>query len=374
MKKISLRYPFGNVYRNKRVLVTGHTGFKGSWLSVWLTLLGADVIGYSAYLPSHPCNFMVCNLKDHISHIKGDVRDIEKIRSVFLKYRPRVVFHLAAQSIVQKSYDEPVLTFDTNLIGTVNVLECIRTCSSVQAAVIITSDKCYQNVEWEWGYRENDILGGNDPYSASKACAELACQAYFKSYFNTEKSPRIATTRAGNVIGGGDWTQDRIIPDCVRALSQGKKLLIRNPAATRPWQYVLEPLSGYLWLGAYLLKKPQDIAGEAFNFGPDSNVIKSVQELVDLFLKFSGGGSWKSTSPKYSKEESVLLKLCCDKALYRLRWQSILNFEEAVRLTAEWYKNFYNNPKNIYKFSCSQIDFYFKKALRENMPWAIGRI
>ena len=364
--------PFGGFYRGKRVLVTGHTGFKGSWLCLWLLELGASVAGFSLYLPSHPCNFEAINLKKRIAHYKGDIRNVEELKKVFDEFKPQIVFHLAAQSIVRRSYDEPKLTFDTNLGGTVNILECIRTYPFVRAAIIITSDKCYRNVEWEWGYRENDILGGDDPYSASKACAEIACRAYIKSYFNKEDAPKIATTRAGNVIGGGDWAKDRIIPDCVRAWSKGGKAIIRKPEATRPWQHVLEPLSGYLWLGANLINNPDNIAGEAFNFGPDNKVIKSVRELVNLFLKFWGNGSWEHGPLEQEKRESTLLKLCCDKALHRLGWHSILSFDETVRLTAEWYKNYYNKKSDIYKFSCSQIDFYVKKAIEQKMPWAIG--
>ena len=368
-----LSHVFASIYQGKRVLVTGHTGFKGSWLCLWLLKLGAKVAGFSLYLPSEPCNFEVINLKEKITHYKGDIRRIEELKGVFENFRPQIIFHLAAQSIVRRSYDEPRLTFDTNLGGTVNVLECVRNYPFVQAAVIITSDKCYQNVEWEWGYRENDRLGGDDPYSASKACAELACRAYLKSYFNTNNSPKVATTRAGNVIGGGDWAQDRIIPDCVRAWGKGEKPIIRNPEATRPWQHVLEPLSGYLWLGANLIKKPENITGEAFNFGPDTKIIKPVGELINLFLKFWGEGSWEYAPAEHEKKESTLLKLCCDKALHRLGWHSILSFEEAVRLTAQWYKNYYDENGDIYEFSCSQIDSYVRKAIEQNMPWAIEK-
>ncbi len=361
---------FGGVYKKKRVLVTGHTGFKGSWLSLWLSRLGADVAGFSLYLPSNPCNFEAIKLKEIIIHYKGDVRNIEELKKVFEDHRPQIVFHLAAQPIVRESYNEPKLTFDTNLGGTVNILECIKTCPSVQAAVIITSDKCYRNVEWQWGYRENDVLGGDDPYSASKACAELACRAYIKSYFNAKNSPKVVTTRAGNVIGGGDWAKDRIIPDCVRAWSKEDKPVIRNLNATRPWQHVLEPLSGYLWLGANLLIKPDGVAGEAYNFGPDSKVIKSVNELVELLSRFWGKGQWKHISKESDKKESVLLKLCCDKALHHLGWRSILDFEEAVKLTAQWYESYYNNSTDVYELSCSQISGYTEKAIEQKILWA----
>jgi len=234
MKKLPVSNAFGGLYKGKTVLVTGHTGFKGSWLTAWLISLGAKVVGYSAYLPSEPCNFTVCNLGDHIASIEGDIRDVEKMKQVFLKYKPDAVFHLAAQPIVRRAYNDPKLTFDTNVMGTINVLESIRAVSGVKAAVIITSDKCYQNVEWPWGYRENDRVGGDDPYSASKACAEIACHSYIKSFFQNKNSPRVATARAGNVIGGGDWADARIIPDCVRAWAKGKEAYIRNPNSTRP--------------------------------------------------------------------------------------------------------------------------------------------
>lgn len=362
---------FKNTYRGKNVLVTGHTGFKGSWLCAWLIKLGANVTGFSSYLPSNPCNFEVLNLKNKLTHYQGDTRNLNELKKNFDKFQPQVVFHLAAQPIVRKSYDEPKLTFDSNVGGVVNVLECIKNSSSVEAGVIITSDKCYQNLEWEWGYRENDRLGGKDPYSASKACVEIACKSYITSFFNTPNSPKVSTTRAGNVIGGGDWAPDRIVPDCVKAWSKQKKPFIRNPGATRPWQHILEPLSGYLCLGEHLLNRPDNIAGEAFNFGPDSKVNQSVGQLADLFLKFWGQGSWKHPKLPQDKKESILLKLCCDRALHRLAWYAILDFQETVKLTAEWYKNYYNNSCDMYEFTCSQIDYYAKKAVSLNMPWAI---
>ena len=254
---------------------------------MWLLSLGAKVIGYSAYIPSKPSNFEVSGLKYDIEHVKGDVRDFKKLRSVLIKYKPEILFHLAAQPIVTTSYEDPKRTFDVNIGGTVNILECLRTTYSVHAAVIITSDKCYKNMEWFWGYRETDLLGGDDPYSSSKACAELVSNAYIKSFFPKESGARIATVRAGNVIGGGDWAKDRIVPDCVRAFSKGKKVIIRNPDATRPWQHVLEPLSGYLWLGS-LLTKSSDHHGESFNFGPDHKVNETVKKLIGTFLKFWG--------------------------------------------------------------------------------------
>ena len=362
---------FGNIYKGKRILVTGHTGFKGSWLSIWLTLLSAKVIGYSSYLPSEPCNFGVCNLQNHITHIEDDIRDIDKLSYVFLKYKPDIVFHLAGQAITRRSYDIPQETFYTNLMGTVNVLECVRNSKSVKAAVIVTSDKSYQNVEWVWGYRENDRLGGDDPYSSSKACAEIACHSYIKSFFSRDDVPKVATARAGNVIGGGDWAVDRIVPDCVRAFSEGRELTIRSPKATRPWQHVLEPLSGYLWLGANLLQKNEKVAGESFNFGPSDDVNRTVEELITEFVKIWGDNKGYTSNVNSEKKESTLLKLNCDKALYCLKWHTILSFEETVKMTAEWYKTFYGGKKDMYDFTVNQIWEYTDLARKMGLDWAM---
>ena len=361
---------FLGVYRNKRVLVSGHTGFKGSWLSLWLLKLGADVAGFSKYLPSQPSHFEVTRLRQKMVHYEGDICNINELKRVFKKFQPQIVFHLAAQPIVRTAYDAPKLTFDTNLGGTVNILECIKENPCVKAGVIITSDKCYQNVGWDWGYRESDRLGGDDPYSASKACVEMACQAYFKSFFHQKNASQIATTRAGNVIGGGDWAKDRVVPDCVRAWSRNKVPLIRKPKATRPWQHVLEPVSGYLWLGARLVKKPEGLAGEAFNFGPDGEIVKSVGELVDTFLQYWGKGNWKHDPWDGQKKEASLLKLSCDKALRRLAWRPLLSFEETVEFTVEWYKNYYRTPNDAYGCTNRQIDRYIYKAISEKMAWA----
>jgi CDP-glucose 4,6-dehydratase len=370
MKNLSAFSSFNGLYKGKIVLVTGHTGFKGSWLTEWLLYLGAKVIGYSAYLPSDPCNFMVCNLGRRITSIKGDIRDFEQLRQIFLKYKPDIVFHLAAQPIVLRAYDNPKLTFDTNVIGTLNIMECIRMTKSVnvKAAVVITSDKCYQNVEWTWGYRENDRLGGEDPYSASKACAEIVCHSYIKSFFAGKKSPRISTTRAGNVIGGGDWAEARIIPDCVRAWTTGETAYIRNPDATRPWQHVLEPLSGYLWLGANLLTSAR-LHGEAFNFGPDQKINKSVSELIETFVSHWGDFKWVHELANDNKKESALLKLSCDKALNLLGWRSVLSFEETIKMTSDWYKKFYDSRKDMYSFAVKQISEYTRLAGENGLAW-----
>jgi CDP-glucose 4,6-dehydratase len=363
---------FNDLYNGKRVLITGHTGFKGSWLSAWLLELGANVVGFSLNIPTNPSNFEVLDLENKLKHIKGDIRDCEHLKQVFTDFSPEIVFHLAAQPITRLSYDKPQETFNTNLFGTVNVLECIRISKTVKAAVIITSDKCYQNVEWIWGYRENDRLGGDDPYSASKACAEIACHSYIKSFFSEEDSPKVSTARAGNVIGGGDWAKDRIVPDCVRAFSRGEKAEIRSPNATRPWQHVLEPLSGYLWLGANLLQDNERVTEESFNFGPLSDASKSVEELIKEFTEMWGDGKWyESDKRNTGKKESNLLKLNCDKALYYLNWHAVLSFKETVKITAEWYKDFYNDTdKDMYDATTKQIEEYKNLARKRGLIWA----
>lgn len=360
---------FSGYYKNKKVLITGHTGFKGSWLLTWLLELGAKVTGYSAYLPSNPSNFEICGLEDKITHFKGDVRDFDLLSKVFTKTKPDIVFHLAAQPIVRTSFDKPKETFDTNLGGTVNILECIKKTDSVKSAVIITSDKCYHNVEWEWGYRENDKLGGHDPYSASKACAEIASHAYIHSFFNKPGTCKIATVRAGNVIGGGDWAEARIVPDCMKSWSKKEDVLIRSPHATRPWQHVLEPLSGYLIVGANL-ESQDNLHGEAFNFGPDSSVNQSVEVLISHLSNYWPGSSWKVLENNDHKKESGLLKLSCDKALHRLHWQAALEFEETVKFTSEWYLNYYENNSNMLNYTKEQINQYIYKAKSKKLDWA----
>lgn len=361
---------FADIYKGKRVFVTGHTGFKGSWLSFWLLKAGAEVCGYSDCVPTTPSNFEVLGLKDRMTHVLGDIRDRERLKTVMTEYKPDIVFHLAAQALVRKSYRDPVATYETNAMGTLNVLESIRATSSVNAAVLITSDKCYRNVEWPWGYRETDALGGEDPYSASKGCAELIIYSYIHSFF--KEGAKIANTRAGNVIGGGDWAEDRIAPDAVRAWSKNESLIIRSPRATRPWQHVLEPLSGYLWLGACLLNDDRGVAGEAFNFGPDANVNQSVEELLVEMKKHWPGGQWEIDAPADNPaKESTLLKLCCDKALHMLNWRACLDFSETVEMTASWYRMFYDEKGcDMSRKTDEQIDFYIQKAKKLGISWA----
>jgi CDP-glucose 4,6-dehydratase len=363
-------------YRGKRVLITGHTGFKGSWLSFWLIGLGAKVAGYSIDIPTSPSNYEILNLKEEIKHYSGDVRDLPGLQAAMNDFRPQIVFHLAAQPIVRISYDQPVQTIQTNAIGTLHLLECIRQVPSIKTGVIITSDKCYQNQEWPWGYRETDRLGGEDPYSASKGCAELIAYTYCRSFF-ARSGQCVATTRAGNVIGGGDWAADRIVPDCVRSWSRSESVFIRSPDATRPWQHVLEPLSGYLWLALQLTSGNPAAVGESFNFGPSDSECQPVRELVDSMASFWQGVSWE-TIPKAdqvdSKPEHSLLKLCCDKAYQHLGWQPALDFKDTVRMTAEWYRAFYQNGgSDMARITRRQISEYCDVAGSRGIEWAAGR-
>jgi CDP-glucose 4,6-dehydratase len=358
-------------FKNKKVLVTGHTGFKGAWLIAWLTQLGADVCGIALDPISNPSHFDVGNMSNLIKDLRIDIRDQRALEEAILEYKPDYVFHLAAQSLVRKSYNNPLETWSINVMGTLNVLEALRKYNQPCATVIITSDKCYDNVEWIWGYRENDILGGPDPYSASKGAAEIAIKSHIKSFFPKFNSNiRIASARAGNVIGGGDWAEDRIIPDCVSAWSRNQSVDLRNPRATRPWQHVLEPLSGYLVLALHLSTN-QNLHGEPFNFGPLSNQNHSVLELVKKMSQYWNLVKWNDISDQFNGPyESGLLKLNCDKALAMLNWTAVLGFEETVQFTAEWYKAFYNNPKEIFQKTAKQIARYQEAAKSKGLEWA----
>jgi len=363
---------FADVYAGKRVLITGHTGFKGSWLSTWLLQLGAEVAGYSLEPPSSPSNFVVLGLEKRIKHYLGDVRDRSRLKQVFEEFKPDFVFHLAAQALVRHSYKDPVTTFEVNALGTLNVLECLRTMPSIGAGIIITSDKAYRNVEWIWGYRESDMMGGEDPYSGSKGCAELISHSYLHSYFRTADSTAVATARAGNVIGGGDWAEDRIIPDCVRSWSRGEHVVLRNPRATRPWQHVLEPLSGYLWLGYHLWSRNTHAVNSSYNFGPDASVNQPVVELIRRVGTYWPNASWVVEDEGISDSpEAMLLKLCCDKALAELSWQAVLPFEETVRFTSQWYQQYYDNENaDMYAFTVRQIEEYSALAGLKGLAWS----
>ncbi|MDR2668626.1 MAG: CDP-glucose 4,6-dehydratase [Desulfovibrio sp.] len=347
---------FENRYKGRRVFVTGHTGFKGFWLTVWLLELGAEVTGWSLDVPSTPSGFLSLGLDKRITHLQGDIRDRKALSRALASCRPDAVFHLAAQALVRRSYEDPIATFESNAAGTMNMLEAVRNTPSVKALVLITSDKCYRNDEWVYGYRETDHLGGDDPYSASKACAEIIAHSFFRSFFRPPANgPCAATARAGNVIGGGDWATDRIVPDCARAFARGAAATLRNPGATRPWQHVLEPLSGYLHLGARLLREKTEgpdvrlgsLHGESFNFGPPADVDASVGKLAEALRQFWPAFSYIAEPQTHEeKKESTLLKLCCDKALARLGWKATLSFAETVRFTAEWYREFYRHAPN----------------------------
>ena len=350
---------FYKEFKNKKVLVTGHTGFKGSWLTYWLKLSGAKVIGLSKNIPSKPSHFEAIGLKKKINHKIVDIRNLKLLKKIIKKNKPDFVFHLAAQAIVKKSYIDPVYTWETNTIGTLNVLESLRQLKKKCIVVLITSDKSYKNVEIKRGYKENDILGGKDPYSASKACAELTIQSYISSFFPHKKTKvLIGTARAGNVIGGGDWSDNRLIPDCVRSWSKGKKVIIRNPKSTRPWQHVLESIGGYLYF-ATKLKKNRKLHGQAFNFGPGNIKNYNVLSLVKSMRKYWKKVSWKiNANKKKSFFESNLLKLNCNKAKNILKWHSVLTYNETVNMVAKWYKDYYFMPKKAYIASLNQIKSY----------------
>jgi CDP-glucose 4,6-dehydratase len=367
---------FDNIYKNKKVIVTGDTGFKGSWLSLWLHSLGAKVTGISKDVPTNPSLFEEIELARKIEHHFADIRDGAVIKEIISQVQPDFVFHLAAQPIVSISYEDPVETFQTNTIGTANILEALRAVTRPCSAVIITSDKCYDNVEWIWGYREQDTLGGKDPYSASKGAAELVIKTYFHSYFKkAESKVRVATVRAGNVIGGGDWALNRIVPDCFRSWSNQQPVQVRNPNSTRPWQHVLEPLSGYLRAGQVLATSGGNINGEPFNIGPAADQNHTVLELLLEVNKFWEPGTLQERfeiSESSAFHEAGLLKLNCDKALYYLQWKPALDFATTARLTGEWYNHYYNNHrKDICTYTLSQIQEYTQAAIKKSIIWAL---
>ena len=353
---------FNGAFKNKTVLVTGHTGFKGSWLSIWLNEMGANVVGYSLSPYTDKDNFVLAELDKKMESVLGDIRDFKKLKEIFDYHKPEVVFHLAAQPLVRLSYEYPMETYEQNIMGTVNVLECVRKSSFVKACVLITTDKCYENKEWVWGYRETDRLGGFDPYSSSKAACEIVASAYRNSFFSNidNEGAGIATVRAGNVIGGGDWSKDRIIPDCIRALENNMPINVRNPKSTRPWQHVLEPLGGYLLLASKLLSEKGNYA-DAWNFGPEYNSIVPVSVVVDTLLKHWGSGSWKDIQKENSTavHESTLLSLDCTKAKSFLGWQPQLTLDDALKMTVDWYKSY--NEGNVYEICVNQINAYSMK-------------
>ncbi len=352
---------FNGIYKDKRVLVTGHTGFKGSWLSIWLNELGAEVIGYALNPYTEKDNFVLANLQNKIVDIRGDIRDKKHLEEIFEKYKPDFVFHLAAQPLVRLSYEQPLETYEVNVIGTINVMECIRKTPETKIGIMITTDKCYDNKEQVWGYRENDALGGYDPYSSSKGAAEIAINSWRNSYFNPKDynnhKKSIASVRAGNVIGGGDWALDRIVPDCIRALENNENIGVRNPKAIRPWEHVLEPLSGYLLLGQKMFEEENKYS-EAWNFGPELDSIVPVWEIGELIIKNYGRGELEDKSNKDEVHEAKLLALDISKARFKLGWKPTWNIEKAIEKTVEWYREY--NSKNVYELCVKQIEEFIK--------------
>jgi CDP-glucose 4,6-dehydratase len=352
-----------NFWAGKNVFVTGHTGFKGSWMTLWLHSMGAKVTGYSLDIPSIPSLFKLGNVEEVLAESITDcnVTDLLKLTQSMNEANPEIIIHMAAQPLVRKSYERPVETYATNVMGTVNVMEAARSCSSVKVIINVTTDKCYENQEWEWGYRENDSLGGYDPYSSSKACSELITSAYRRSFFQSS-GIKVATARAGNVIGGGDWAEDRLIPDFVKSLINGLPIQIRNPGAVRPWQHVLEPLSGYLLLCQNLYSEDQNYA-EALNFGPQQNDVKSVEWIVNQMLR-----KWPHENSGYqiinqdSKHEANMLKLDCSKALKDLNWFPKWSLDKALDYTVQWYAD-YLQGKSVRDVCEYQITQYEKDSL-----------
>ncbi len=360
MKQKNSKYMFGEFYKNKKVLISGHTGFKGSWLAIWLHSLGAEVVGIALDPATERDNFVLSGIGNKIkADLRGDIRDGQLLKDIFAKYQPEIVFHLAAQPLVRLSYDIPVETYEVNVMGTINVMEAIRVTDSVKVAVIITTDKCYENREQIWGYRENEAMGGYDPYSSSKGAAEIAIASWRRSYFNpndyAKHGKSIASVRAGNVIGGGDWALDRIIPDCIKALEAGKTIDIRSPKAIRPWQHVLEPLIGYMLLTAKIWNEPTKYC-EGWNFGPRAESIATVLDVATKVIENYGSGDLKDLSDPNALHEANLLMLDISKAKFQLAWEPRLNIEQTVALTVDWYKRYKN--EEVYQLCLEHIRRY----------------
>ena len=357
MMKLDL---FSNTYKGKKVLVTGDTGFKGSWMCIWLKELGADVYGYALPALTNKDNFITTKLSEKIKHVDGDVRNLEQLQNYFNEVKPDMAFHLAAQPLVIESYANPHYNFETNLMGTVNFFEAVRNCSSVKVAINVTTDKCYQNNEWMWGYRENDAMGGDDPYSASKGCSELITNSYIKSFFSKDNTAHVASGRAGNVIGGGDWADNRIIPDMIRAYESKQTSVIRNPNSVRPWQFVLEPVYGYMKLAEKLWVNGKTFVG-GWNFGPSAFESYSVGDVVNEVKKLIP--SVQIDSPKSTEKlhEAGLLKLDITKAVNQLDWKPKLNFEETIQFTINGYLEELNPQNTIYDCRVKQIEAYCTK-------------
>lgn len=359
---------FNNVYQNKRVLITGDSGFKGSWLAIWLNSLGADVYGYSLPPKTEKDNYVICKLFDKVTHIDGDIRDFDNFFKFVNNIKPEFIFHLAAQPLVLDSYKDPKYTFETNLIGTVNFLEAVRLTDSVKVAINVTSDKCYQNNEWVWGYKENDAMGGKDPYSASKGASELITQSYLHSFFLNDNTANIASARAGNVIGGGDWGEYRIVPDFFNSLEKNESLKLRYPESTRPWQHVLEPLSGYLTLAMNLFLEGKNNSG-GWNFGPIGTTNQTVRTLVEKMIEITQAGSYEAPELNSKFHEASLLNLDISKAMYKLNWKPVLSFDETVIFTVDGYQTD-NFEKTILEQRSDQISNYCELAKTRKISWA----
>ncbi len=366
---------FANVYRNKTVLVTGHTGFKGSWLCQWLLRLGAKVHGYALDPQPHETLFGQLGLSTRLaSDTRGDVRNRNKLRDTIQDAKPDVVFHLAAQPLVRLSFDLPIETFEINVLGTANLLESIRTLNHPCSIVVVTTDKCYENREWLHAYREEDAMGGYDPYSASKGCAELVVASYRQSFFSNNSRQRIASARAGNVIGGGDWAKDRIVPDVFRAISRRESIPVRNKHATRPWQHVLEPISGYLWLAANLMLETSIAPASknqlcsAFNFGPNLTSNRTVADVVQAILAYTGG-DWTDRSDSNAPHEASKLNLAIDKAFHLLGWSPSWSFDETIEQTVKWYQQV-SESDSANEITLEQISLYEQSAQTASRLWA----
>jgi len=366
---MSASEPFNAAYADRRVLVTGHTGFKGPWLCSWLERLGAQVFGLALEPDTVPSLFNDLALSSLMDHEIGDVRDSDVVRRIVARVRPEVVVHMAAQPLVRRSYAEPHYTFETNVMGTANVLEAARASDSVHTVLIVTTDKVYENPETGHAFSESEPLGGADPYSASKACAEIVTGAYRRSYFGAADAALVATARAGNVIGGGDWAQDRLLPDCARACMAGEAVIVRNPASVRPWQHVLESLSGYLTLGAALLEGRTD-AATAVNFGPQPGDALSVAEMVERFVRAWGSGSWESPDMGSQPHEAGLLRLDISKARQLLSWEPVWGADRAVTATAAWYRAYAENPDSAARLVDAEIAAYTEDARAAGVVWA----
>jgi CDP-glucose 4,6-dehydratase len=361
---------FNKSFQNKKVLVTGHTGFKGSWMTAWLLHLGADVYGISKDIPTQPSMFEKLELENKIGHFIEDIRNYSGLKNIISDINPDFIFHMAAQPIVATSYTDPLDTITSNVLGTTHILESLRELALECSVVIITSDKCYDNVEWCWGYKETDTLGGKDIYSGSKAAAEILYKSYFHSFFKDKSNIRIATVRAGNVIGGGDWADFRIVPDCIKAWVKHESVEIRSPKATRPWQHVLEPLSGYLNVASALANGEVE-NGSSYNFGPRSEYSTTVKELLDdLSIHWQLDQKPSFLSSNISEfHEAGLLKLNCDKALFDLKWSPTLDYKKLIEFTSKWYYLYYHESIDMLNFTMAQIKEYESIALEKSIPW-----